>query len=78
MGEFNSVEMTEEEVDQIAGGQNAATFEKSEDGHTSIQTLKIEDDGSKAKANGLLELREPYIDPELKRKMDQYPGVIFY
>ncbi|MBP3723199.1 MAG: hypothetical protein J6I62_08115 [Selenomonadaceae bacterium] len=76
MGEFNSVEMTEEEVDQIAGGQNAATFEKSEDGHTSIQTLKIEDDGSKAKANvGLL---RPYIDPELKHKMDKYPGVIFY
>ncbi len=50
MKEFNHVEMTEEELDQVAGGQQTATFELLEDGSIKViaikDTIKVFADGS--------------------------------
>jgi bacteriocin-like protein len=75
MKKFDNVEMTEEELDNVTGGQKTATIEHPEDGHTSIPTLDIEHDEIKTKENGNVRL---YMDPDLERKMREYPGVIFY
>ena len=75
MKKFDNVEMMEEELDNVVGGQKTATIEHSEGGHTSIPTLDIEHDEIKTKENGNVRL---YMDPDLERKMREYPGVIFY
>ena len=75
MKKFDNVEMTEEELDNVTGGQKTATIEHPEDGHTYIPTLDIEHDEIKTKENGNVRL---YIDPDLEHKMKKYPGVIFY
>ena len=75
MKKFDNVEMMEEELDNVVGGQKTATIEHSGGGHTSISTLDIEHDETKTKENWSL---RPYIDPDLERKMREYPGVIFY
>ena len=51
MKKFDNVEMMEEELDNVVGGQKTATIEHPEDGHTSIPTLDIEHDEIKTKEN---------------------------
>ena len=47
MKKFDNVEMMEEELDNVVGGQKTATIVHSEGGHTSIPTLDIEHDETK-------------------------------
>ena len=68
MKEFDNVEMMEEELDNVAGAQKAATIKHLEDGDISVLN-------EEAKAN-MEPFRAP-SDAEL-RWMDRYPGVIFY
>ena len=85
MEEFNNVEMTEEEVDQVAGGLKTVTIERPKDGHTSIP-MYIEEEGvssnSSFKRKSYPELRsgtQRYpLDPDLEEKRRKYPSVIFY
>ena len=86
MKEFDNVEMTEEEVDQVAGGLKTVTIERPKDGHTSIPTMDIEEDGGSSNSSFK---RESYshlsvgtqrypVDPDLHRKIMEHPEIIWY
>ena len=74
MKEFDNVEMTEEEVDQVAGGLKTVTIERPKDGHTSIP-MYIEEDGVSSNLTSFVQ-RHP-TNPDLEEKWRKYPGVIF-
>ncbi len=74
MKEFDNVEMTEEEVDQVAGGLKTVTIERPKDGHTSIP-MYIQEDGVSSNLTSVVQ-RFP-TDPDLEEKRRKYPGVIF-
>ena len=75
MEEFNNIEMSEEELDNVAGGVRTVTIERPKDGHTSIPTPDIEEDGVSSNLTSVVQ-RFP-TDPDLEEKRRKYPGVIF-
>lgn len=74
MKKFNNAKMTEEELDQVAGGLKTATFERLESGKirltTFVDEITVLEDGSKSQYKS--EGHKPVREKDLQKYIELY------
>ena len=74
MRKFNNAKMTEEELDQVAGGLKTATFERLESGKirltTFVDEITVLEDGSKSQHKS--EGHQPVREKDLQKYIELY------